>query len=123
MRELLKNYSNIILLLVGITTGSLIGLVAPNMVSYLKPIGEIFLNLIFVAVIPLLFFAITSSIGSIQQSGNLGKIVGTMMIFFVVTICIAAVATIAGLWLFPVSAVSDSNAVSTMLTDNSGESW
>ncbi len=123
MRELLKNYSNIILLLVGITTGSLIALVAPNMVSYLKPIGEIFLNLLFVAVIPLLFFAITSSIGSIQQSGHLGKIVGTMVVVFVVTICIAAVATIAGLWLFPVSAVSESNAVSTMLTDDSGESW
>lgn len=55
-----NNYSNIILLLIGIFIGSLVGIFAPDFVTYLKPIGDIFLNLLFVTVIPLVFFAITS---------------------------------------------------------------
>ena len=52
MNSILKNYSSILLLLLGITIGSLIGLFSPNLVDYIKPLGDIFLNLLFVAVIP-----------------------------------------------------------------------
>lgn len=50
MKEVLKNYSGIILLLFGIILGSFIGIFSPNVVSYLKPLGDIFLNLLFVSV-------------------------------------------------------------------------
>lgn len=124
MRHILKNYQSIILLLIGIVLGSLIGVFAPDLVTYLKPLGEIFLNLLFVAVIPLLFFAITASIGTIQDGGHLVKIVGTMTAVFVLTICIAAIATIAGLWLVPVTAVADADATQSLLDSGlANESW
>ncbi len=124
MRRILQNYQSIILLLIGIVAGSLIGMFAPDLVTYLKPIGDIFLNLLFVAVIPLLFFAITASIGTIQDGGHLVKIVGAMVAVFVVTICIASVATIAGLWLVPVSAVADADATQSLLQNSTAdESW
>lgn len=56
MREILKNYSGIILLLAGIVIGSFIGIFFPGSVVYLKPLGDIFLNLLFVSVVPLVFF-------------------------------------------------------------------
>ncbi|MFD2742747.1 MULTISPECIES: dicarboxylate/amino acid:cation symporter [Sphingobacterium] len=124
MRRILQNYQSIILLLIGIVAGSLIGMFAPDLVTYLKPIGDIFLNLLFVAVIPLLFFAITASIGTIQDGGHLVRIVGAMVAVFVVTICIASVATIAGLWLVPVSAVADADTTQSLLQNSTAdESW
>ncbi|MCL7988898.1 dicarboxylate/amino acid:cation symporter [Sphingobacterium sp. lm-10] len=124
MRHILKNYQSIILLLLGILVGSLVGMFAPDFVVYLKPIGDIFLNLLFVAVIPLLFFAITASIGTIQDGGHLVKIVVVMAAVFVVTICIASVATITGLWLVPVTAVADAGATQSLLSAGAaGESW
>ncbi|MGH2623525.1 MAG: cation:dicarboxylate symporter family transporter, partial [Sphingobacterium sp.] len=98
MNNLIKNYGSIILLLIGVTIGSIIGVYLPDLVDILKPIGDIFLNMLFVAVIPLLFFAISSSIANIQDSNKLGKTIGIMTTVFIVTIFIAAIATIAGLW-------------------------
>ncbi|MBD1429238.1 dicarboxylate/amino acid:cation symporter [Sphingobacterium litopenaei] len=123
MKTILKNYSSIILLLIGITIGSLIGLFLPNVVEYIKPIGDIFLNLLFVAVIPLLFFAISSAIANIESNGKLGKILGVMTSVFVVTIAIAAVLTIVGLWAFPVTAIKDASAISETISTNPEDSW
>ena len=123
MKTILKNYNSIILLLAGITIGSLIGLLMPNIVLYIKPIGDIFLNLLFVAVIPLLFFAISSAIANIESSGKLGKILGLMSSVFILTIAIAAILTILGLWIFPVTAIRDINAITETITTNPSDTW
>jgi Na+/H+-dicarboxylate symporter len=54
----LKNYSGILLLLGGIFAGSILGLVFGDGVEVIKPLGGIFLNLLFMAIIPLFFFTI-----------------------------------------------------------------
>ena len=123
MKTIIQNYSSILLLLVGIIIGSLIGLFLPNMVIYIKPIGDIFLNLLFVAVIPLLFFAITSAIANIEGHSKLGKTLGTMTAVFIITIALAAIFTIIALWVFPVPAVKESNAISEALSVNSEDTW
>src|SRR5690606_41094657 len=66
MGKILENYGSLLLLLVGITLGSIVGLWLPSWVDYLKPLGDIFLNLLFVSIIPLLFFAITSTVANIE---------------------------------------------------------
>lgn len=96
-----KNYSNIILLLIGIFIGSLVGIFSPDFVVYLKPIGDIFLNLLFVTVIPLVFFAIVSAISGIEQQNQLGKIIGTMALTFLSFILISATFCIILVYLFP----------------------
>lgn len=95
------NYQNIILLLIGIFLGSLIGIFSPEFVVYLKPIGDIFLNLLFVTVIPLVFCAIVTSISSIEQQSQLGKIVITMALTFLSFILISAMFCIFMVYLFP----------------------
>jgi len=96
-----KNYSNIILLLIGIFIGSLVGIFTPDFVVYLKPIGDIFLNLLFVTVIPLVFFAIVSAISGIEQQNQLGKIIGTMVLTFLSFILISATFCIVLVYFFP----------------------
>ncbi|TJY64604.1 dicarboxylate/amino acid:cation symporter [Sphingobacterium alkalisoli] len=123
MQEILKNYSNIIQLLIGIIVGSMIGLLLPQVIPYIKPLGDIFLNLLFVAVIPLLFFAISSSVANIESNNKLGRILGTMSAVFVLTIVIAAIATIIGLWIFPVTAAKDASAAIESLATNAEDTW
>jgi hypothetical protein len=43
-------------------------------VEVIKPLGDIFLNLLFTAIIPLIFFTIASSIASLEKSEKLGKL-------------------------------------------------
>ncbi|WP_158827935.1 dicarboxylate/amino acid:cation symporter [Mucilaginibacter lacusdianchii] len=102
MQNWFKNYSGIILLLLGIIAGSLAGLQFGKQVDILKPIGDIFLNLLFVAVTPLVFFAIASAIANLGSSGKISKIMGVMCVVFLVTVLISACITIVGVWLFPV---------------------
>lgn len=105
MKTLLKNYSGIILLLAGIMVGSFIGIFFPNAVSFLKPVGDIFLNLLFVSVVPLVFFAVANSIAGVEQQGKFGKIIFSMIFTFLLFITIAALFTIAAVYFFPTEAV------------------
>lgn len=123
MQSIIKNYSSIILLLIGISIGSLVGLFLPAVVPYIKPLGDIFLNLLFVAVIPLLFFAISSAVANIEGNNRLGRILTTMSFVFIITIAIAAILTILGLWAFPVTAVSDGQGMDEALINAANDSW
>src|SRR5690606_33117553 len=120
-----KNYSNILLLLLGILVGSLMGFFFPVSVSSLKPIGDIFLNLLFTAVIPLIFFAIASAIASIDESQRLGRILVTMGLVFLMTVLIAAVFTICCVWLFPLNGQIASTRGDTMafVDGSSPDTW
>ncbi|MFC7346227.1 dicarboxylate/amino acid:cation symporter [Chryseobacterium zhengzhouense] len=121
MKEVLKNYSGIILLLLGITIGSIIGIIAPDIVYYIKPLGDIFLNLLFVSVVPLVFFAVSNSIASLEQQSKFGKIMVTMAFTFLFFILTAAVFTICVVYVFPVSGVSGSNEIIEEAANN--DSW
>ncbi|MGZ3755563.1 MAG: dicarboxylate/amino acid:cation symporter [Mucilaginibacter sp.] len=102
MSNWLKNYSSIFWLIGGIILGSIAGIVFGKSVDVVKPIGDIFLNLLFVAVIPLVFFAIASAIANIGQGQKLSKILTVMSLVFLGTVIVAALITIAAMWLFPV---------------------
>lgn len=105
MKDVLKNYSGIILLLTGIIAGSFIGIFFSAAVIYLKPLGDIFLNLLFVSVVPLVFFAVSNSIASLEQQSKFGKIIFSMIFTFLLFIIIAALFTIAAVYFFPTEAL------------------
>lgn len=104
MSNWIKNYSGIFLLLGGIIAGSVIGLWLGKgtVIAAIKPVGDIFLNLLFVAVIPLVFFAISSAIANLHGTRRLGRIMYIMFAVFVGTVIVAALVTILGVKLFPV---------------------
>jgi Na+/H+-dicarboxylate symporter len=98
----LKNYRSILLLLGGISVGSILGLVFGKGVEVIKPLGDIFLNLLFTAIIPLIFFTISSSISSLEKSDKLGKLFTVVMGVFLGTVLISAMLMIMGVLLFPI---------------------
>lgn len=105
MRQLLKNYSSILLLLGGIIAGSILGLTLGKQILVLKAIGDIFLNILFTAVVPLVFFAISSAIANVDPGQKLGKIISAMSLVFVGTVLVSAFLTIVTIWIFPIKAV------------------
>ncbi|MBV8389531.1 MAG: dicarboxylate/amino acid:cation symporter, partial [Mucilaginibacter sp.] len=98
----INNYSGIFWLLGGIIIGSVIGIIFGKQAEVVKPVGDIFLNLLFVAVIPLVFFGIASAIANVKGTQNLGKIIGIMSVTFLATVLIAAMVTIIAVILFPI---------------------
>ena len=98
----LKNYNSIILLLGGILVGSVLGLVFGKGVEVIKPLGDIFLNLLFTAIIPLVFFTISSSIASLERTEKLGKLFVIVIGVFLFTVLVSAVLMLVGVLLFPI---------------------
>lgn len=101
----LKNYGNILLMLGGVMLGCILGLIFGEKIEVIKPIGDVFLNLLFTAVVPLVFFTIASSIAGIDQSQKFGKLMGVMMLVFITTVLIAAITCIIAVTLFPINAI------------------
>jgi len=124
-KTFIHNYGSILLLLLGISIGSLIGIFFPQLANNLKPIGDIFLNLLFVSVIPLVFFAISSSVANIEGDSVLGKIIGMMSFVFILGIIVAGMTSIAFLYLFPINSPlpieQSKNIIDTVVHDSWGE--
>ena len=101
MKQFFQYYKNILLLLGGITVGSIVGLILKERVILVKPIGDIFLNLIFTAVVPLIFFALSSAFANIDRGQKFGRVIRIMLLVFLSTLLIAAFIAILFVWLFP----------------------
>ncbi|MDD4437270.1 MAG: dicarboxylate/amino acid:cation symporter [Tissierellia bacterium] len=96
-----ENYRFSIILIVSISIGSIIGLIFGERAVVLKPFGDIFLNLMFTAVTPLVFITIASAVGSMVNMKRLGKILGNMLLVFVITGLFAAVLIIIVVKVYP----------------------
>ena len=90
MKKIWKNYKSTIILLLSIIIGTIIGLIFKEKACVLSPLGDIFLNLMFVVIVPLIFLTITSSIIKMENPKRLGKIMITIIIVFAVMSIIAA---------------------------------
>lgn len=102
--SLWQQYKLPILLLGGIGIGSVIGVVSPALGQALKPVGQIFLNLMFTIVVPLVFVSIASAVGSMANMKRLGKILGSTIFSFLATGAIAGVCVLVWVNLFSPSA-------------------
>ncbi|RKE49243.1 dicarboxylate/amino acid:cation symporter [Sphingobacterium detergens] len=122
-KTFIQNYGSILLLLLGIGIGSLIGVFFPHFVNNLEPIGDIFLNLLFVSVIPLVFFAIASSVANIEGDSVLGRIIGMMSLVFVIGIVVAGVTSVIFLYLFPVSSDLPIEQANEIIDTATQDSW
>lgn len=101
MIERLKPYRFPLFLLSSIIIGSIIGLIVGERAEVLKPLGDLFLNLLFTIVVPLVFFSISSAIANMDSIKRLGKIMGWMLTVFVITGIIASILMLAVALAFP----------------------
>ena len=89
MKKFLSNYKSTIILLAAIIVGAIIGIIFQEKAAVLKPLGDLFLNLLLVIIVPLIFLTITTSITKMKTHKRLGKIMVTIIGTFVVTSIIA----------------------------------
>ncbi len=79
-QNLWEYYKFPIILLSSIILGSIIGLVLGERAVVLQPFGDIFLNIMFTIVVPLVFVTIASSVANMADMRRLGKILGSMLL-------------------------------------------
>ncbi|MFT4058641.1 MAG: dicarboxylate/amino acid:cation symporter [Legionella sp.] len=101
VKKALGNYFFSSILIASILLGGVTGYYFGKLTLYLKPLGEIFLNLIFTAIVPLIFFSITSAITRVSSMTKLAKIILYMALVFLFTGAIAAIYSLAVIMIFP----------------------
>lgn len=99
--ERLRAYRFSMILLVAILLGALVGLLFGEDATVLKPLGDVFINLLFMIVVPLVFFSISSSVANMESMKRLGKIMSSMIIVFIITGIIASVVMLVAVTIYP----------------------
>lgn len=120
MKELIKNYRSSFILLLSILIGGVIGAVVGPEAKVLEPLGQIFLNLMFTLIVPLVFFSVTSSIANMSGMSRLGKIIINAAVIFFITALLSGILSLVGVMIFNPTKGLGANTISTILS-GSGE--
>ena len=102
MKQFFKNYGFLVCMLIGIVGGCITGLLFPQAAPALEPLGTIFTNLMFCAVVPMVFCSIASAIANMPGAKKAGKVMGVTLVTFFVTAGIAAIIMYVVMRVFPV---------------------
>jgi len=102
MKKILKSYGFIISMLLGIAGGCVVGLFWPEFAGNLKPLGELFTNMMFCLVVPMVFCSIASAIANMPSMKRAGKVMGATLGTFFVTAAIASVIMYTVIRIFPI---------------------
>lgn len=90
MKNFFKNYKSTIILLGAIIIGAIVGIIWGEKAAVLSPFGDIFINLMFVIIVPLIFLTISTSIIKMKNPKRLGKIMTRILLVFVIMSIISA---------------------------------
>ncbi len=121
MKNFLKTYKSVIILLAAIIIGAIVGIVFKEKAAVLSPLGDIFLNLMFIIIVPLIFLSITTSISKMKQPKRLGKIMFTIIAMFIVTSLIAVIVGIAVTYPIKLVNTDDGELIKASLQEESSE--
>ena len=100
MKNFLKNYASILFMLAGIVGGCIVGAIWPG-ATKLKPLGTLFINMMFCIVVPMVFASIAGAVANMGNRKRAGKIMGVTIGTFVITGAIAAIIMYIVLNVFP----------------------
>jgi len=89
--SIFQNYRFLAIMLAAMIGGCLFGWLAPAFSAHLKPLGTVFINMMFCIVVPLVFASISGSVAGMQNRRRAGKIMGTTVATFLVTGAFAAI--------------------------------
>ena len=94
-------YKFSIILLGAIFIGSIVGLQMGDKAKMFKPFGDLFINGMFMLVVPLVFVTISGSVSSMSDMNRLKKILKTLLLTFVSTGFLAAIYIFVTVKVFP----------------------
>ena len=76
---------------IGMVLGIIAGMVAPDMGSTFKPLGQLFINLIRMVVVPLVLCTIVAGSASVGDINKLGRVASKTLIYYFGTTAVAVV--------------------------------
>lgn len=112
MKAIIKSHGGSFLLLAASVAGIILGPLFPAAAEFLKPIGTLWLNLLFTAVVPLVFFSISSTVAQMTDAKKFGRIILWMLFVFILTGVIASILALIAVSLFPLAAPTHLSLVS-----------
>ena len=77
--------------LIGVVIGSVLGFLAPQLATEMKPLGDTFIGLIHLLIGPLVFCTVSMGIARVSNLGQAGRIAATALIYFLVVSTFALV--------------------------------
>ena len=120
MKKFLKNYKSTLILLGAIIIGAIVGLIWKEKATILSPLGDIFINLMFVVIVPLIFLTISTAIIKMENPKRLGKIMSRIILVFIVMSLISALIGIVSTYSVKLVDTANSNEILSLL-DNEAE--
>lgn len=96
MWKYFEPYKASIVLLISLAIGGVLGVYIPETALKLQPIGKIFLNLLFMIIVPLVSVSVMSSIAGMSDLKKLGKIL-TVIFFVSIIMALIPAAGVVGL--------------------------
>lgn len=120
MKKIIKNYKGTLILLGSVIIGAICGLIFKEKASIVKPLGDLFLNLLLVIIVPLIFFTITSSISKMNEKKRLSKILSSTIVIFLITSIIAVLFGFLTTYFVDLVNVNDTSAIKEIF-DNTVE--
>ena len=114
--KFLKNYASSLILLMAILIGGFLGILLGEKAIVFESIGNLFLNLIFTLLVPIVFFSISSSIANMESSKKLGKILVITIIVFATTAIISGIIGVISFKLFNPTNNLDSSIFNNLLS-------
>lgn len=125
MKKFLSNYKSTIILLVAIIVGAIVGIIFQEKATILSPLGDLFLNLLLVVIVPLIFLTITTSIAKMKTPKRLGKIMVSIIGVFLITSIIAVLIGFASTYFVKLVDPEDGEKIRAsmeeVVTDEEGE--
>ena len=100
-KSVAKNYRFMGIMIASMIIGAVVGWFFPDFGHLVKPLGTVFINMMFCIVVPLVFASISSSVANTKSRKRSGKIMGTTVATFVITGAIAAVIMFLLVKIFP----------------------
>ena len=89
-KKLQEAYFFPLLLIIMVILGGIFGFHLPQIALNIKPLGELFINLIFTTIVPLVFFSVAYAVARAREKKKLGTVLTSMMGVFIITGLIAA---------------------------------
>src|SRR5919112_2858653 len=80
MRSLHRNLT--VQVLLAISVGVLLGLVAPGAARTMKPVGDTFVNLVRMVIAPVIFLTVTLGIANMRDLRKVGRVGGKALLYF-----------------------------------------
>ena len=111
VKKFLKNYKTMLLLILAMIIGAIAGLIFKEDAMVVKPLGDLFLNLMFVIIVPLVFLTIALAVAKVKHPKRLGKIMVSTVIIFLITSVIAVVIGFATTYFVDLVDAGDSSSI------------